>query len=130
MKSDPWTSSFFRVDDLPTKEVMAGIHVRSVDLDNLMMTFVEYPAGSVVPMHHHPYEQITYVLQGNVEFTVGDQQRILGPGEGVRVLPNAEHSSRPIDGAAKVLDAWTPVPEHFRVEMRAHRTPTKRSRER
>ena len=106
---------FFRAEELPSKEVLPGIQLRSVDLKNLMMTFVEYAEGSDVPRHHHPYEQITYVLDGSLEVIVGDEQRVLGPGEGVRVPPDAEHSSRPIDGPARALDAWTPVPHRFKV---------------
>jgi quercetin dioxygenase-like cupin family protein len=105
---------FFRVEDLPTKEVLRGIHIRSVHLENLMMTFIEYPAETTVPAHYHPFEQITYVLEGVLEVTVAGEQRTLRAGEGVCIRPNAEHASRPIDGPARVLDAWTPVPEHFK----------------
>jgi quercetin dioxygenase-like cupin family protein len=110
-------SAFFRVAELPVKELTSGIRLRSVELAALMMTFVEYPEGSVVPTHFHPHEQITYVLEGCLEVVVGDAQRLLGPGDGVRIPPNAEHSSRPVDGPARALDAWTPVPESLRVPM-------------
>ncbi len=109
-------NSFFRIEELPAKEVMSGVQLRSVNLENLMMTFVEYAAGSAVPMHHHPYEQITVVLEGVLEVTVGREQRVLRPGEGVRIPPDREHSSRPLDGPAKALDAWTPVPHRFKVD--------------
>ena len=108
--------SFFRIEELPAKEILAGIQLRSVELQNLMMTFVEYSAGSTVPMHHHPYEQITVVLEGRLEVTLGREPRVLAPGEGVRIPPNVEHSSRPVDGPARALDAWTPVPKRFRVD--------------
>ena len=115
------SAPFFRVADLPSKEVLPGVVLRSVSLENLMMTFVEYAAGSEVPTHEHRHEQITYVLEGCLEVVVGDQQRLLGPGDGVRIPPNAEHSSRPVDGPARALDAWTPVLERFRVVP--HATP-------
>ncbi len=108
-------SAFFRVAELPVKELANGIRLRSVELATLMMTFVEYPEGSIVPTHFHPHEQITYVLEGCLEVMVGDKQRLLGPGEGVRIPPNAEHNSRPVDGPARALDAWTPVRESLRV---------------
>jgi quercetin dioxygenase-like cupin family protein len=105
---------FFRVADLPSKEVLKEIHVRSVHLENLMMTFIEYPADATVPTHYHPFEQITYVLDGRLEVTVAGERRILGAGEGVCIRANAEHGSRPVDGPARVVDAWTPVPEHLK----------------
>ena len=116
MESKPGEKPFFRIEELPVKEILAGVRLRSVDLENLMMTFVEYAAGSTVPMHHHPYEQITVVLEGRLEVTLGHNQRVLGPGEGVRIPHNAEHSSRPLEGPARALDAWTPVPERFKVD--------------
>jgi quercetin dioxygenase-like cupin family protein len=121
--NDPF---FFRVESMPAKEMMAGIRLRSVHLETLMMTFVDYLAGSAVPTHVHPAEQITYVLEGLLEVTVGSEHQVLGPGEGVCIPPNVEHSSHPVDGAAKALDAWTPVVEHFKVESATtlgHRVP-------
>jgi quercetin dioxygenase-like cupin family protein len=117
MESTLPTGAFFRVEELPAKEVVAGVRVRSVHLADLMMTFVEYPAGATIPMHHHPYEQITYVLEGQLEVCIaGVETRVLGPGEGMQVPANMEHSSRPVDGPAKALDAWTPVPKMFKVK--------------
>ncbi len=110
------TAGFFRVEELPTKQMIAGVLVRSVHLADLMMTFVEYPAGAIVPMHHHPYEQITYVLDGRLEVCIGAETRVLEVGDGVQVPANVEHSSRPLGGPAKALDAWTPVPRMFKVK--------------
>ncbi len=108
--------NFFRVEELPTKEVLTGIHLRSVHLDNLMMTFVEYGEGSSVPTHHHRYEQITYVMEGMLEVTIGAERRGLGAGGGVRRPPTLGHSPPPGGGgAAKALDAWTPAPRLFKV---------------
>ena len=118
--------SFFRVDELPEREMMPGVRLRSVELATLMMTFVEYAEGAVVPAHFHPNDQITYVIEGCIEVQVGGTQRLLGPGEGVRIPANTEHGSRPVDGPAKAVDAWTPVPAHFRVspdETLGHHVP-------
>ena len=115
MTSESNMNRFFRVEELPTK-VLEGIQLRSVHLENLMMTFVDYPEGSAVPAHHHRHEQITYVLEGCLEVTLAGQSRVLGPGEGVRIPANVEHGSRPVEGSARALDAWTPVPKRFKVE--------------
>jgi ketosteroid isomerase-like protein/quercetin dioxygenase-like cupin family protein len=56
------------------------------------------------PAHRHPWDEIEYVIEGEVEFLVGDGgwQR-LGPG-GVQVLPaGTAHSVRVPAGAARVL---------------------------
>ncbi len=108
--------SFFEVKRLPVQEVLPGIELRSVNLENVMMSFVDYAAGSEVPTHEHRHEQITYVLEGTLEVAVGDERRLLGPGQGVRIPPYTDHSSRPVQGPAKALDAWSPVPHRLKVE--------------
>jgi quercetin dioxygenase-like cupin family protein len=107
---------FFRADDLPPTEVLPGVLLRSVSLESLTMTFVEYRAGSTVPSHHHQYDQITYVLEGFLEIQLGDARRVLGPGEGVRIPAKTAHGSRAVEGAAKAIDAWSPSPESLRLE--------------
>jgi quercetin dioxygenase-like cupin family protein len=105
--------NFFRVTELPAQEVLPGVKLRSMSMDNLTMTFVEYAAGSSVPAHHHRHEQITYVLEGQLEVTVDGDCRVVKAGEGVRIGPNIEHSSRPVHGCASAVDAWTPVLKQF-----------------
>jgi quercetin dioxygenase-like cupin family protein len=108
--------SFFAVEQLPLHEVAAGIRMRSVNLENLMLTFVEYAPDAQVPTHRHRREQITYVIEGKLEVTVGKERRILAAGEGARIPRGVDHSSRPVGGPARVLDAWTPAPERFKFE--------------
>jgi quercetin dioxygenase-like cupin family protein len=81
-----------------------------------MMTFVDYAEGSAVPHHFHPSEQITYVLEGTLEVDVGGVRHVLRAGDGIQIPANVEHGSRPLEGPAKALDAWTPVPDLFKVE--------------
>ena len=107
---------FFHVEALPSKELLRGIRLKSVNLETLMMTFVDYAADAVVPPHHHRREQITYVLEGSLEVRVNGEKRVLGPGEGVRIPPGLVHGSRPIEGLVKAVDAWTPLSERFKVE--------------
>ncbi len=69
--------AFFTVCELPATEVMPGVLRRVVYLKQAMVTFFEFAPGSVLPEHAHPHEQITYVVQGAIEFTLGDETRIL-----------------------------------------------------
>jgi quercetin dioxygenase-like cupin family protein len=103
----------FRVKELPAQEVLRGVKLRSVNMDNLTMTFVDYAPGSGVPAHRHRHEQITYVLEGQLELTIDGERQIVNAGEGVRIGPNIEHSSRPVDGSASAVDAWTPLLRKF-----------------
>ena len=67
--------SFFTVNELPGTEMLPGVVRRAVYLEHAMMTFFDFAPGSVIPEHDHPHEQITYVLQGTMEFRLGDERR-------------------------------------------------------
>lgn len=56
--------------------------------DRLMLCEVAFEAGAVTPLHAHPHEQISYVVSGEVEFTIG--------GEAVTLVAGARVSCRPM----------------------------------
>ena len=104
---------FYKVDDLPAVEMMDGVLRRAVYLDNLMLTFFEFEPGRVVPEHAHPHEQISYVLEGEMVFTLDGQTRTLQAGEGATIPPNVPHGAT-FPGPARVMDAWHPVREDYK----------------
>jgi quercetin dioxygenase-like cupin family protein len=69
---------------------------------------------ALIPHHRHVHEQITYVLEGEMEFTVEGETKLLKAGDGVIILSNQEHSARVLDKPAKALDAWYPIREDYR----------------
>lgn len=106
--------TFFSINDLPETEMAPGLGRRAVYLDKLMLTFVDFEPGIALPLHNHPHEQITLVLEGTLEFTLGDETHILQTGQGVTVASNVFHTARSLDGPARVLDAWHPVREDYK----------------
>ena len=48
------------------------------------------------------------VLEGHVEFTVGDETVVLGPGSFITSPPGARHGFRSAGGRARVLNLHTP----------------------
>ena len=106
--------AFFRTADLPGVEMLPGVTRRAVWLEGVMMTFYEFEPDTVVPSHDHPHEQISYVVEGRLEFALGQETREIGPGEGVCVPSGIPHSARVLGGRAVVLDAWHPVREEYR----------------
>ncbi|PJI84322.1 Cupin domain-containing protein [Yoonia maricola] len=80
--------------------------------DNLMVVEVHFEAGTTAPLHHHPHEQITYVISGKFEFTVGDETYIVGAGDSLYKQPNIEHGATCLE-AGMLLDVFTPHREDF-----------------
>ncbi|WP_394199061.1 cupin domain-containing protein [Litoreibacter albidus] len=80
--------------------------------DNVMVVEVHFEAGTTAPLHHHVHEQITYVMSGKFEFTVGDKTYIVGAGDSLYKQPNIEHGATCLE-AGTLLDVFTPQREDF-----------------
>ena len=106
--------AFFTIDNLPETEMAPGIARRTVYLENLMLTFVDFAPGTELPRHSHRHEQITLVIEGTLEFTLDNETTILRAGQGVTVASNVPHSARTLEETARVVDAWHPVREDYK----------------
>ncbi|HET90988.1 MAG TPA: cupin domain-containing protein [Chloroflexi bacterium] len=105
--------TFFRMDGLPGTEMLPGVLRRAVYLDHVMMTFFEFEPGKIVPEHSHPHEQITYVVRGAMEFTLGDETRTLHAGDGACCPPGVPHQAVVLDAPTLAIDAWYPLREDY-----------------
>ena len=79
------------------------------------MTFVywDIKAGSLLPGHSHPHEQVVNVLEGELEFNLGGDVQIMKAGQ-VAVIPgDVEHSAKGVTDC-KVIDVFYPVREDYR----------------
>jgi len=98
---------------LPDKSPFAGITGHYVHLDRMTCGEVDLVAGTVLPSHQHPHEQVTYVISGRFEFTVGTETRVLEPGMAAVIPGNTLHAGRALT-ACRVLDVFSPVREDYR----------------
>ena len=80
--------------------------------DNLMCVEVHFDTGTVAALHSHPHEQITYVISGKYEFTVGDKTYVVSAGDSLYKQPNIEHRATCLE-AGTLLDIFTPRREDF-----------------
>ena len=69
--------------------------------------------GAGVPPHSHPHEQVGYVASGRMEFAIGDEVRVLGPGDGYLMPSGVVHSTRALEDSV-VVDVFSPVREDYR----------------
>lgn len=106
--------SFFSVNELPGTEMLPGVVRRAVYLEHVMMTFFDFDPGSVVTEHDHPHEQITYVVQGAMEFHLGGETWVLRAGDGACCPPGVPHSAVILDEPTVALDAWYPLREEYK----------------
>ena len=89
--------------------VWENVTARRVQGERITMAVVELGPGAVVPEHRHRNEQTGMVLQGEVRFRVGDQERRLGPGGTWRILGDVLHAVVAGPDGAVVIDVFTPI---------------------
>ncbi len=72
----------------------------------------ELDAGSQLPVHAHPQEQISHVISGRVRFNVDGQPREVGAGESLYLASNVPHGAETL-AAAVVIDTFSPPREDY-----------------
>lgn len=104
-----WT----RKDDLTPFAPIEGLIMQSLTGGKLMANWVTIEPHRVVPRHQHPHEQLGIMLEGALELTLGDETRLLRPGDAYTIPPNLPHSARTEGEGCVVLDIFTPPREDY-----------------
>ncbi|HLP25871.1 MAG TPA: cupin domain-containing protein [Acidobacteriota bacterium] len=106
---------FARLASLPAKEIFNGtIRGHYAHLDRSTFGEVHLEPGIVVPMHQHPHEQFTYVIEGRFEFTVGDETTVLESGMAAIIPSNIPHGGKTLT-KVRVIDVFAPTREDYRL---------------
>jgi quercetin dioxygenase-like cupin family protein len=107
-------TTFPLLADIAPREILDGtIRGHYAHLDGMTIGEVRLVEGAVVPMHSHPHEQVTYVVEGRFEFTVGDETTVLEPGMAAMIPSGAMHGGRTLT-ACKVVDVFAPARDDYR----------------
>ena len=103
------------ITDLKGKQLMPGLYARLLHSSNMTLSFVDIDKGSNMPIHQHPHEQITFVMEGELEMNIGGETMVLTPGT-VHIIPgNTPHGALALTDV-KVLDVFNPVREDYIVK--------------
>ena len=66
-------------------------------------------------MHSHPHEQLTYVLSGEFEFTIGEEKHIVRAGDTLYKAPHVMHGCVCLQPGT-LLDTFTPYGKIFAIK--------------
>lgn len=105
---------FVGKSDCTRRTIFPGVDAYTACGAEVMLSFVEFAPGAVVEAHSHPHEQVGIVLEGQARFIVGDEERVLGPGDMYRIPGNVEHRVVALDAGLKALDVFHPIREDYR----------------
>lgn len=80
--------------------------------DGLMCVENTFEKGAVGSLHSHPHTQITYIVSGEFEFTIGDETRIVKKGDTLLKEDGVIHGCICRE-AGVLLDIFNPMREDF-----------------
>lgn len=95
-------------DALEPFEMAPGLTFQPVVGDKLMVNFVSFEPHTDVPVHWHDEEQVTYVMDGEFEFEVAGEKRLMRRGDAVVIPPNVPHGARTHDSSCLEVDVFHP----------------------
>jgi len=97
-----------RFDELPAEEPQPGVRRRTVQAEHATVAEYAFEPGASFPQHAHPQEQVTLVLEGEVELTADGHTERLAAGAWSVVPGGVEHGVRAGDGGARIVAVVVP----------------------
>ena len=104
---------FVNRNECSQREIFPGVGIQTVAGDKMMLSFVELEPRPVVESHCHPHEQMGLMLEGELDFTIGDERQVVRPGEMWRIPGGVVHGAIAGPEPVKALDVFYPIREDY-----------------
>ncbi|HEY8286460.1 MAG TPA: cupin domain-containing protein [Chloroflexota bacterium] len=105
---------FASQDDIPYVNLGKGIRFKPIFGRNLLFNYVFFEPHTEAPMHAHAEEQIGTMLEGEYEFEMNGEKRMIRPGDVYVVPPNVPHAARTFEHGCIAVDIFSPPRSGFR----------------
>lgn len=93
--------------------IFPGVDVFTAAGQQIMLSLAEIDPLAEVEWHSHPHEQVGMVIEGHARFLVGDEERILGPGEMYFIPGDVRHRVIALEDGCKALDVFHPIRDDY-----------------
>jgi quercetin dioxygenase-like cupin family protein len=98
--------------DVEHEELSPLIGREMVVGDKIMLARVFLKKGAHVPLHQHPNEQVTYILEGALKFSIDGKEIVVGAGEVLCIPSNMPHEAWAVEDTLD-LDIFDPPREDW-----------------
>ena len=96
------------LNEIKAKEIAKGILGQYAHGKDMTLGWLTIKAGSKLPLHQHPHEQISLMIEGKMEMYVGEETCVLEPGT-IKIIPsNIPHSAYAHTDCI-LIDVFNPV---------------------
>jgi quercetin dioxygenase-like cupin family protein len=104
-------TDFGSFDDIGAETPYAGIDRRALTTAKATVQEYRFDGGASFPIHQHPQEQFTLVLEGTITFSADGQGRELSAGEWAVVPGDVAHGVTAGPAGARFLAVLVPPRE-------------------
>jgi unsaturated pyranuronate lyase len=101
---------FFDFPGLTLRDFRPGIKSAAHFGEQLILAVMTIEAGMKDSGHAHPFDQCGLVLEGSFAMTIGEETRIMGPGQGYFIPAGVRHGWSVEKGPVKILDVSATPP--------------------
>jgi quercetin dioxygenase-like cupin family protein len=101
------------IKDITPRELVKGFTGRYIHGKGLTLGYVEIKAGNKLPEHHHVHEQITFIIEGQLDMMIGGKSCSLTAGMYYVIPSNMPHSAI-AKTDCKAIDVFNPVREDYK----------------
>ena len=102
--------TWYRWEEMPKESVSPMLDRRLVTGDRMMLAHVYLKKGCIVPRHQHENEQLTYILEGALRFSIGEDENeevLVRAGEVLHIPSNVWHKAEALEDTLDV-DVFSP----------------------
>ena len=98
--------------ELPQTDMTPQIRRRLVSGEQVMSVYFNLDKGAIVGEHHHPHEQISHIISGQIEFEVGGEKHMMKSGDVLVIPGNVPHSAVALEDTVNI-EIFSPPREDF-----------------
>ena len=101
------------IESLTANSLAPGVDIKALTGDKMSMVVFYISPEADIPEHSHPHEQIGTVLKGSLELIIGDEKKVVKPGDAWCIPSDVVHRGRCLEEAAEVLECFSPPREDY-----------------
>jgi len=106
-----------QIKNITPKQLMEGIIGHYAHGVNMSFGLVEIEEGTIMPLHKHIHEQITFILEGQLDMDIDGTAYSFTPGC-IHVIPSNVWHGAYAKTACKLIDVFSPVREEYKTFLK------------
>ncbi len=108
-KGEQWV----KYSDVPAEDLGGNVTRRVLAYgEDAMAVENSFETGAIGAMHCHPHTQITYIISGKFDFTIGEETRLVEAGDTLLKEDGVMHGCVCLEKGA-LIDFFSPMRKEF-----------------